>query len=542
MLLNDWQRMEDGLMDIQLKLQLPLKQTNPGDRTPATLSLRPGDRIVATVLDVNRGTDALLAFGQFKAYARLPVPVAVGQAVELNVESPNERLRLVMSTTREHGAAVSAGEKMPVRLFEPVSDASVLNAHAKSLTPGTTLYGRITGFEKDGLQLVDFGRFKAFTKIDIPVRQDQRVPLAVLKNDNGLTMTVAEGKPASQPANLSPLPVSGLAVEGQPSALQQATPTAAAVRSKPVQSQMNVSSTSAGNSDPLPPTSAEIVALREQVRRLLEGLSRPSNAADVALSSPTAKAMVNLQQALEPASVTGDTATLVGRIRDFVENSGIYFEKRVEQVLQRIQDSPQALAASELSRHPALRELMVKDLKPNLMILKQFLDSFATDLKTADRHVIEAMKTVVERTLAHIDHQQVAATEKPVDPVLYQAFSHLMLLPDHPRNARLNVYYAKKGRDDGSKNPRVSLLLEMDRMGSVRTDLWMVDKNLNVTFFVSEPEIKTIIDAEQHRIGEMLQPMFDTVAVNVVVNVKKIAEFDGEDLTMPEHRQFSVTI
>ena len=79
-------------------------------------------------------------------------------------------------------------------------------------------------------------------------------------------------------------------------------------------------------------------------------------------------------------------------------------------------------------------------------------------------------------------------------------------------------------------------------MGTVRTDLWMVGKDLNITFFVKEAEIKAAIETEHHRIGEMLNDTFNTVAVSVVVNQKKIAEFEGEDLTLPKRRQVDLNI
>ncbi|MBC2743036.1 MAG: hypothetical protein HGJ93_08310, partial [Desulfosarcina sp.] len=181
--------------------------------------------------------------------------------------------------------------------------------------------------------------------------------------------------------------------------------------------------------------------------------------------------------------------TLVARVRDFVENSGLYFEKRLEQAINTLQTRPTPMTPTELAGHPVIRDLMVKDLKPNLLILKQFLESQPLDQQGADRHMLETLKSVVQRAVSHIEQQQFMATEKPVDPDLFQAFSHLLFLTDTRRNARLKVYYAKKGRDDAHKNPRVSLLLDMDRMGTVRTDLWMVGKDLNITFFVKEEEV-----------------------------------------------------
>lgn len=285
-----------------------------------------------------------------------------------------------------------------------------------------------------------------------------------------------------------------------------------------------------------------MAVLREQVQQLLHETARPEKVASIQLPAPMKTALVNLQQALNPASTAGDMTTLVSRVREFVENSGLYFEKRLETAIKILQDRPTPMAPTELTREPAIHELMVKDLKPNLLILKQFLDKQPLALQGADRHMLETLKSVVQRAVTHIEQQQFMATEKPVDPDLFQAFSHLMFLTDMHRNAQLKVYYAKKGRDDAQKNPRISLLLDTDRIGTVRTDLWMVGRDLNITFFVQEPEIKAAIETEHHRIGEMLKDTFNTVAVSVVVNDKKIAEFEGEDLTMSDRRQVDLSI
>ena len=79
-------------------------------------------------------------------------------------------------------------------------------------------------------------------------------------------------------------------------------------------------------------------------------------------------------------------------------------------------------------------------------------------------------------------------------------------------------------------------------MGAVRTDLWMVARDLNVTFFVPNADIQALFQGEQHRIGEALQPVFNTVAVNVVVNEKKIEAFDGEELFLPGQKQLDVSV
>ena len=293
----------------------------------------------------------------------------------------------------------------------------------------------------------------------------------------------------------------------------------------------------------LPPTASEMADLRKQIQQMRNGAPLPGKASFLPLPTPMKGALINLQQALSPVSSAGDMATLVARVRDFVENSGIYFEKRLEQAICDLQARSPSMTPVELARQPIIRDLMINDVKPNLLILKQFLDAQPPDSFGAGRHMLETLNNVVQRAVVHIEQQQFLVTEKPVDPDLFQAFSHLLFLTDSHRNARLKVYYAKKGRDeDAHKPPRVSLLLDMDRMGTVRTDLWMVGKDLNVTFFVKDSEVKVAIESEHQRIGEMLKDTFHTVAVSVVANQKKIDEFEGEELTDPNRRQVDFSI
>ncbi len=530
-------------MDIQWVLPMPQQMSESGKNMPTPLSLRAGDLLTASVLDVEKGYDALLSIGPFKAYARLPLPVVTGQAIQIRVEAAGESLHMVMVPRSDPAASDPAGERLPIHLFEPVSDKPSLSDHSRSLVPGESLQARITGFEKDGLMLVDFGKFKAFAKIDIPVRQGQTVPLTVVKNDNGIAFAIGPKAPAIGSASLPPATAVEVTPRGQNGVAGQspaASPTPHAqpemISGRPAQSSV----IPAGGSQP--PAAPEMAALRAQIQRLLDGRIQLEKDPSASLPTPARGALINLQQALTPASSSGDMATLVVRVRDFVENSGVYFEKRLERAILDLQSLSGSMTPSELARQPVIRDIMINDVKPNLLILKEFLDAQPPDSRGGDRHMLETLKSVVQRAVSHIEQQQFMATEKPVDPDLFQAFSHLLFLTDSHRNARLKVYYAKKGRDDALKNPRVSLLLDMDRMGTVRTDLWMVGKDLNVTFFVQEAHVKAAIESEHYRIAEMLNDTFNTVAVSVVVNVKKIAEFEGEDLTLSKRRQVDLSI
>ena len=188
-----------------------------------------------------------------------------------------------------------------------------------------------------------------------------------------------------------------------------------------------------------------MAALRAQIQRLLDGTIQPEKGLSTSLSTPMKGALINLQQALNPASPTGDMATLVARVRDFVENSGIYFEKRLGQAIIDLQARSTSMTPAELARQPVIRDIMINDVKPNLLILKQFLDAQPPDSQGADRHMLETLKSVVQRAVSHIEQQQFMATEKPVDPDLFQAFSHLLFLTDTASQCPPQGILRKKG-------------------------------------------------------------------------------------------------
>jgi hypothetical protein len=525
-------------MDINWLLKMPqMEKTAKQGATDIALTLRAGDLLTASVIDVLNGNDALISFGQFKAYARLPLPVITGQEIQIKVEEAESGLRMTM-LPRTGGTLVSPekNEALPVRLFEPVSDHPFLSAYSRSLAAGESMEGRITGFEKDGMMLVDFGKFKAFSKIDIPVREGQTLPLRVVESDLGLTLSIAPKASGIVSARgLPSLAANGTSTEAAaaPSGQIPTTSIADAPGAK----------TTAGTAHSTPPTAREMAQLREQIRQLLDPGSLPDRMTPAtSLPSPIKAALVNLQQLLHPASPTASKADLMEVIRSFVDHSGIFFEKHLEAAIRNLNARPDTVTQEELARHPSIRELIVKDLKPNLMILNAYLEEQTPERQGPERSLLEMMRSIARRSLTHIEQQQVLATEKPVDPELLMTFSHLMLLTETRHDARLKVYYAKKGRDGEGKKPRVALLLEMDRMGSVRTDLWMVGRDLNITFFVEDEQKKAIIDGAKHRVGKALASSFNTIALNVVVNVKKIAQFDEEEHTIAPRRQVDLSV
>jgi len=252
--------------------------------------------------------------------------------------------------------------------------------------------------------------------------------------------------------------------------------------------------------------------------------------------------LAKIEQILQPAMLSGSVEDLASRIKAFVLASGIYFEKHMESALKNLDSRHGPIDFHELAKHPAIRGLMAKDIKPNLLVLNTLLDSLSLKLPARASNFIVSVKKVVEQVLSNIGEQQLIAMEKPSEPENFQLFLHHLLFEELDKDARLKVYYRKKGRREANQQPRLSLMVEMDCLGSVRTDFWMVDRNLSVTFFVENEEAGSRINEKQIDLEKKLSETFDTVAVNVVISKKKIDDFDSEDLMLSKEKIVNLKI
>ncbi|MCP4156207.1 MAG: flagellar hook-length control protein FliK [bacterium] len=103
-------------------------------------------------------------------------------------------------------------------------------------------------------------------------------------------------------------------------------------------------------------------------------------------------------------------------------------------------------------------------------------------------------------------------------------------IEDNEKNAKLKVYYNKKDKESGKNSFKLSLLLVMDRLGDIRTDFFLVDKNINITFFVKRYEVKETLEAHIEEVRQNLEGIFQYLVLKVIISERKIAEFDTEDL------------
>jgi hypothetical protein len=69
----------------------------------------------------------------------------------------------------------------------------------------------------------------------------------------------------------------------------------------------------------------------------------------------------------------------------------------------------------------------------------------------------------------------------------------------------------------------------MDHLGDVRSDLYLLERDLSVTFFVRSQSIGSKIKQVQAELQKLLRPFFNQTTLRVVVSEKKINEFEQQD-------------
>jgi hypothetical protein len=152
------------------------------------------------------------------------------------------------------------------------------------------------------------------------------------------------------------------------------------------------------------------------------------------------------------------------------------------------------------------------------------------------------MKEAIDTLLSDINQQQGRAVSQLDSADPFQMFTFTLPLKEENQTARLKVFYEKKQKSGSKKEFQVSLLLSMDRLGDVRTDLILSEGDLQVTFYVTEPSAKVAIRKNLQELVDLLQHLFDRLQLKVKVSEKSVKNFDRSDNYTDGNRRVDVRI
>ena len=228
-------------------------------------------------------------------------------------------------------------------------------------------------------------------------------------------------------------------------------------------------------------------------------------------------------------------------LKSYVENAGFLFEKKFADIINTSVARSEGELTQQLIRSPQVKMALTEDLKPILLMLKGYLEAPDSVSKFLTTKNLSGFKGSIDMLLADIFNQQTRAAHKLDLPDPYHVFSFTLPLREDRHKAKLKFYYPKK--KNGSKAGfRISLLLDMDKLGEVRTDFYLNKKELAITFFVGDENHKLKFDANLAEISDRLAPAFDYLIVKTVVSAKKIQDFHRQDLDLGNDKQIDLRI
>ncbi len=273
----------------------------------------------------------------------------------------------------------------------------------------------------------------------------------------------------------------------------------------------------------------------------------------------TAHHILNLPgHQLPPAHIRGALATLDAHfeaidlnrnlekwlplLRSRIEDAGLFFEKKVADIIRQLAGLSESEFAGKLMQSPGIKEILAQDLKPILLMLREYLETPDSMSKFLNSKHLSSFKSALDMLLTDISSQQSRAVQRHDLPDPHHVFSFAIPIKENQKKTWLKFFYPKKNRNGSRAGFKISLLLDMDRMGEVRTDFFLMKKDLAITFFVKDDFSKNLFENHLTELHESLNSLFDYLILKTVVSEKKIQDFHHEVLDSDQDGQINLRI
>ena len=244
----------------------------------------------------------------------------------------------------------------------------------------------------------------------------------------------------------------------------------------------------------------------------------------------------------EPFELREIITKLIPRIQASVENSGIFFEKTLADVISTVLEDPEAASKQKIDKLPEVRSVLARDLKSNLIMLQHLSEDKEVLTKFFSPKVLAALRGIIDTLLNDITQQQGRAVKHMDAGEPTQIFTFDLPLKEGTQAATLKIFYEKKRRTGSKKRFQISLLLSMDRLGEIRTDFFLIENDLVITFFVKEPSTKVKIEENYMQLQELLNSFFDQIQFNVMVSKKKVMDFKRKNVLIASDKKVDLRI
>ena len=357
------------------------------------------------------------------------------------------------------------------------------------LKPGDRVRAHIIDVKQNNMVLIDLGKFKALAEINFPVRPGQIIPLKVMETDHQLKLRLERS-------------------------------------SFLFSNNIFASQSAISYLDPDKLKKLELITAK-----ILDffGTSKDKPV----LPGQISNALINLASSLKPLDPNMGGAELAPKIENIVENSGSYFEKKLAEEILLIEKQDGKLSLKQLNNHLSLNSIIKQDLKPNLFFLRDFLIKENFSDKLLAHKEVRLLKEVVDKIISRLDEQAKNLAGRLQENNPWQIFNHIIFQKGVENPVGLKIYYQKKTGKSSDEKPRISILLKMDRLGNIRTDILFLNEVLNITFFVENDNVKQIVEQNYHKIRNNLQNLFKSISLKSIKSTSRIEKFEADEQHRP---------
>ncbi len=364
--------------------------------------------------------------------------------------------------------------------------------------PGNVFSLRIIAVKDNHRALVDFGKFRALAEVKFPVQTGAELLVKVTDTDGQLRLQLID--PDSK------------AFSG----------------SKNVIKNLEILS-----SDVFRKIQSDIKLAADQMLNLPESRLPPETVCKAIAALDAHFAAIDLNKAV---------TKWFPLLKSYVENAGFFFETKLEDIIHKFEAHSQSQLTKALTRAPEIKQIFSKDLKPILLMLKEYLEAQDPNAKLLATKSIVGLKNSLEMLLSDIVNQQSRAVHKHELMEPYHVFSCSIPIKEKRQTAALKLYCPKKKKNGSKAGFKISVFLEMERIGEIRADFFLLKKDLTITFFVQDNSRKKQFEQCFSEIRDALGPFFDYLILKAVVSEKKIRDFHYEDLDIGNDRHIDLRI
>jgi len=287
-------------------------------------------------------------------------------------------------------------------------------------------------------------------------------------------------------------------------------------------------------------TAESFKSILSDLKPILNQALAPQNASRLPMSILNVLKVLNIH--FESFDLGKFAAEIVPRLKAYIENSGFFFEKFLESVIAKSSNNAESATGKHLTGFTDPASLATRDLKANLLILRDFAENEPSLLKILDSRSLATLRGAVDALLTDIEQQQGRAVKQSDSTEPFQFFNYALPLKDAGQTAGIKIHYQKKSKTGAKKGVQISLLLSMDRLGYLRTDFFLLEKALTVIFIVKDRHTKTELREHCSELQELLKPFFDQLSLRIVVSEKKIKAFDREDINIAGDKRVDLRI